>query len=148
MSLYEPPQTEKSIPSTFPRGRHSIGVRLRTREVTNLRVVDIRFINLSWLRRPSDAPMDKIEITRIDKIEWGDGIGPEGMKLDPNGVGGFQIKLTPHKLWAAGDYIYLEITFEARAAWSGYLSFEGRADHRARRRSRIAILEDALSGSY
>ena len=49
---------------------------------------------------------------------------------------------------ASGDYIYLEITFEARAAWSGYLSFEGRADHRARRRSRIAILEDALSGSY
>ena len=54
----------------------------------------------------------------------------------------------PYKLWAAGDFIYLDIIFEARGAWSGFLSFEGRADHRARVRTQITILDDVFSRSY
>ena len=133
------PHTDEQYESSRKtlKGVQKIITRIRTRAPVDLALIDIRFVQTHFFRRPSNAPTEKIEILEVLKIEWGDQFNPSH-QITPNGVGGFRIHL--RKKWAQGDYLYLHLLIDAKSHWMGHLSFQGTAERRGYVRKPFEVL--------
>ncbi len=142
MEFHVPDTTEDYENScTVGKGLHTIKLRIETRVPSDIALIDIKFVK-GWWRWRKNASEEAIRISNLSKIEWSD-IQVGLSSGDQNGVGGLKIVLQSQKRWTAGVYLYLTVSVEARAAWSGFLSVQAFTNHRPYVRRRFMVADDA-----
>jgi hypothetical protein len=128
---HDPPGSTEIAPWNFysiPRGQSEHWVKVVTAEGLLLSDVNLRFLSAEEAAAPpGNAPASIAPIIEIADVRVTKEIEQQGHTVNrtKDRHGGIDLKFRPPYVWGTGRAIFLQISVDAKEAWSGQISFRG-----------------------